>query len=70
METIWIPSTSDFAGAGVPTGDEEAIMKAKRVLINIKPADFVEKNGEVAFVKMYGNALESHKKRSRLYLRD
>jgi hypothetical protein len=68
---IWIPSTSDFAGAGVPTGDEEAMKKAKGVLINInKPADFVEKNGEVAFVKMYGNALESHKKRSRLYLRD
>jgi hypothetical protein len=34
--------------------------KAKRVLMNIKPADFVEKNGEVAFVKMYGNVLESH----------
>jgi hypothetical protein len=61
VETIWIPSTSDSAGAGVPTGDEKAMKKAKRVLMNIKPADFVEKNGEVAFVKMYGNVLESHK---------
>ena len=61
IETVWIPSSSDLDGLGAPSSDEEAAKKTKPVTTGLKPADFIEKNGEVAFLKMYANILEIHK---------
>lgn len=61
IETIWIPSSADIARLSLPSGDKEAAKKVKDVFTDIKPEDFVEKNGEAAYVKMYGNVLDVHK---------
>ena len=61
IETVWIPNARDLAGLEAPSGGEEAAKKTKDVLLNLTPSDFIEKNGKVAFIKMYGNILELHK---------
>ncbi|KIM96517.1 hypothetical protein OIDMADRAFT_20830 [Oidiodendron maius Zn] len=61
IETVWIPSCSDLEGLGIPSSDEEAAKKTKTASMVLKPADFIEKNGEVAFLKMYANILQIHK---------
>jgi hypothetical protein len=58
---VWIPNARDLAGLGVPSGDEEGAKKTKDDMLNLRPSDFIEKNGKVAFIKMYGNILELHK---------
>lgn len=61
VETIWIPSTSDISGAALPSGDAEAVEKPKQVISDTKPADVVEKNGQVVSVKIDQNVLKLYK---------
>jgi protein tyrosine/serine phosphatase len=61
VEAVWIPSTTDIDGVGVPTLDGEAKRKKGRtVLTDVKIVDFVDKGGETAYVLMYGNVLKTH----------
>jgi protein tyrosine/serine phosphatase len=61
IETIWIPSTSDFGSGGAPPSGTDTVQKSKRVMSETKIAEFVEKNGEVAYVRMYGNILDLYR---------
>ena len=60
VTTNWIPSTPLASNLGGSALDSEAA-KQKKVLTEVKIADFAEKNGELAFVKMYGNLLFTQK---------
>lgn len=61
IKTIWTPSSADIARLSIPSGDKEAVKKVRDVMTGLKPADFVDKNGDFGYVKMYGNVLDIHK---------
>lgn len=62
IETIWIPSTVDIDGVGLSTLDGEAKSKSGRnILTDVKVSDFVEENGQMGYIKIYGNILKTHK---------
>jgi protein tyrosine/serine phosphatase len=60
IKTTWISSTAHVGRSAGSILDAEAV-KEKNVLTNVKVADFAQKNGKVAFVKMYGNLLFTQK---------